>query len=515
MALELQLNPVQNQIGENLVPRQRVSSHGRSTMASENPGGATGTMDPVDIEYLEWDPEGSPVSIHMNPGVADGIAHDAIEGLEKEVGGLLLGRVVAGPHAAVWIERYQRISCDHTSGPEFILDSGEIATLEAAAANILATGELAVVGLYRSHTRPGFQLAEPDFDLIRRYFNDSSDLILLIKPERASHITGQFHAWDKVSGAHAVGGEFPFRGNMLKDESEVAAIPQVSEPPREHPRRLVPDFVPSPVEPSPSLYGLGAAPEPFARPEELTVEHGTRDRLKKWWPLLAALALVGGVLWFLLQPGRHGSSGPAPAQTAEAVRPLGLYVDPAGQTWRVSWNPNATALHEARSVQLFVREGEDQKRFDLSARDLTSGSYQYSPVAGDVTFRLEVVDKTGRISAESFRLMRAANPPAPAPAPKAVPSPATQPKAIYRAPPTVAAGIRSRIKGTVSIDVRVQIDARGHVASATPVTRQNSGLDKYLAGRAVQAARLWRFEPARENGKPVAGTQILHFVFDK
>ena len=48
-------------------------------MASENPGGATGTMDPVDIEYLEWDPEGSPVSIHMNPGVADGIAHDAIE----------------------------------------------------------------------------------------------------------------------------------------------------------------------------------------------------------------------------------------------------------------------------------------------------------------------------------------------------------------------------------------------------------------------------------------------------
>ena len=61
----------------------------------------------------------------------------------------------------------------------------------------------------------------------------------------------------------------------------------------------------------------------------------------------------------------------------------------------------------------------------------------------------------------------------------------------------------------------MQIDTRGRVVSATPVTRQHSGLDQYLAGRAVQAARLWRFEPARENGKAVEGTQVIHFVFDK
>ena len=79
----------------------------------------------------------------------------------------------------------------------------------------------------------------------------------------------------------------------------------------------------------------------------------------------------------------------------------------------------------------------------------------------------------------------------------------------------IAAGIRPRIKGTIPIDVRVQIDARGRVVSATPVTKQHSGLNEYLASRAVQAARLWRFEPARENGKAVAGTQIIHFVFEK
>src|SRR5580698_1252250 len=285
-------------------------------MTSEDTGGSTGTMDPVELEYLEWDPEGSPVSIHMNPGVADGIAHDAIEVLGLEVGGLLLGRVVSGPRPAVWIERYQRISCGHSSGPRFILNSEEITALEAAAGNILATGELSVVGLYRSHTRPGFRLEEPDFDLIRRYFNDPSDLVLLIKPGSASRIVGQFHAWDKESGAHPVGSEFPFRGHIRQDETDAPAILQISEParelpremPREQARRLVPDFIPSPVEPPPSLYGLGqnSLQEPAGRPEDLTVDHGSR--LKKWLPLLAALVLVGGVLWFLLQPGGHGPS---------------------------------------------------------------------------------------------------------------------------------------------------------------------------------------------------------------
>jgi protein TonB len=509
-------------------------------------------MDPFEIEYLEWDPEGSPVSIHMHPGVVDGIARDVIEGLETlprlplEVGGLLLGRVLAGARPAVWIERYQRISCEHRFGPQFILDSGEITALEEAARNVLAAGELAVVGFYRSNTRPRFQLEESDFELIRRYFSDSSDLILLIEPEHANGISGQFHAWDTENGSHPVGAQFPFRGRGviadsvpqtagMKDEPPAAADPsKAAEVPvlqREYPRRLVPDFVPSPVEPAPSLFGLGrnAGPDRSPSTEELPTEQRTRERLSKWLPLLAALLLLGGILWFLLQPGGHGplnSANPVPAQTGETARPIGLYVDPAGPAWRVLWNPNATALHDARNVQLFVREkddqkGDDQNRIDLSARDLASGSYEYRPAGNDVTFRLEVIDQAGKVSAESFRLVRAANPPTPPPAANASPSPTgavaqiTQPKAIYKAPPLVAAGIRPRIKGTIPIDVRVHIDANGRVVSAAPVTKHYSGLDQYLAGRAVQAARLWRFEPARENGKAVAGTQIIHFVFEK
>src|SRR5580658_6716285 len=134
-------------------------------MAIETPGNSTGTMDPVDLHkvdlhqvdlhqnveaaYFEWDPEGSPVSIHMHSGVMDGIAHDVADSLPgPEAGGLLLGRVESGPRPVVWIERYQRIPCEHRFGPQFILDSEEITGLEKAAASVIAAGDLAVVGLY-------------------------------------------------------------------------------------------------------------------------------------------------------------------------------------------------------------------------------------------------------------------------------------------------------------------------------------------------------------------------------
>jgi TonB family protein len=74
--------------------------------------------------------------------------------------------------------------------------------------------------------------------------------------------------------------------------------------------------------------------------------------------------------------------------------------------------------------------------------------------------------------------------------------------------------IKPRIKDAIPIDVRMHIDAEGRVTSAAPVAKQPSGLHAYLAGRAVEAARRWRFEPARQNGRPVPGTETIHFVFE-
>ena len=60
---------------------------------------STGSMDLTEAAYFDWDPAGSPVSIHMHMEAVAGLVRDVTEGLKSlprrglEVGGLLLGRV--------------------------------------------------------------------------------------------------------------------------------------------------------------------------------------------------------------------------------------------------------------------------------------------------------------------------------------------------------------------------------------------------------------------------------------
>ena len=193
MGLELQLIPVQNwpQGEPDSATARLCSQTGYNDDRVKHPAGQRERWTRWRFEYLEWDPEGSPVSIHMHPGVVDGIAHD--------VAGSSGRRKWADCCSDGWkpVRGLPFGSSDTSESPVSIASAAdsfwtarEIAALEEAAANILAAGELAVVGLYRSHTRPGFQLEEPDFDLIRRYFSDPSDLILLIKPKGEGGISG-------------------------------------------------------------------------------------------------------------------------------------------------------------------------------------------------------------------------------------------------------------------------------------------------------------------------------------
>ncbi len=488
-------------------------------------GHSSGTLDLTDLDYSEWNPEGAALSIHMHLDAVDGILRDLNDGpVSVEIGGLLLGRVKLsdkpGDKPAVWIDRYERIPCAHEYGPRFLLDASDHAALERAAADILAAGEVAVVGLYRSHLRDGFDLDEHDYELIRRYL---SDLILLIKPRSPSEVSARFYVHAEDGGARPAGDPFAFRGRVLNPPEPVV---------RERPRRLVPDFAPSIVE-SPAetpLAEKATMPPLLFSPRDRDVTEDAApafgERLKKWLPLLPALLLAAGAIWWFAQSSNHRVAPAAPvAASNQVARPLGLAVEPMGSAWQVSWNPNATALHDAHSVQLFVRAGDDQNRIDLSPHDLSAGIYKYEPAGNDVTFRLEVVEGSGRVSAESFRFVRSDlphdKPAVPARAPKApAVAPATpvhriEPKVIHRAPPVIASGVRPRLTTPVALDVRVQIDARGRVTSAAPVVKPHKGLETYLAGTAVKAARLWRFEPARENGKPVAGAQTLHFVFQQ
>ncbi len=235
--------------------------------------------------------------------------------------------------------------------------------------------------------------------------------------------------------------------------------------------------------------------------------------------MLGAFTLLAISVLMLFQPWKSAptkAAAPVPAPAAEPFRPLGLFVDAKGAEWRVTWNQTATPLQNPRSVDLFVREGEEQNRLDLTPQERTAANYAYRPKGSDVMFRLEVTDAAGRVSAESFRVLRQGTAVA-APASKPIApalAAAIPPKAIRKVAPEVPASIKSRIKASVPIDVKVQVDAKGRVTSAGPV-KKHTGVEGFLAQKAVAAAKQWKFTPAKRDGKAVAGSQTIHFVFDR
>jgi len=85
---------------------------------------------------------------------------------------------------------------------------------------------------------------------------------------------------------------------------------------------------------------------------------------------------------------------------------------------------------------------------------------------------------------------------------------------VHKASPAVPSNLRSVVENSVSVDVKVVIDATGKVVSAVPA-EANMPAQKMLAPQAVQAALLWRFQPARKNGQPVRSESLLKFAFER
>ncbi|MDQ6708109.1 MAG: TonB family protein, partial [Acidobacteriota bacterium] len=84
---------------------------------------------------------------------------------------------------------------------------------------------------------------------------------------------------------------------------------------------------------------------------------------------------------------------------------------------------------------------------------------------------------------------------------------------LLRVRPEISEGIRSRITRETVVLVKVNIDATGRVTRATPITRGDSVIT-YVGLRASEAARSWRFEPAKNNSIPAPSSQVIRFVFE-
>lgn len=81
---------------------------------------------------------------------------------------------------------------------------------------------------------------------------------------------------------------------------------------------------------------------------------------------------------------------------------------------------------------------------------------------------------------------------------------------LQRVMPDVPPQASATIHGKVTVVIRVAVDASGAVSNAT---FESEGPSKYFARLALDAARQWKFQPARSGGQAVPGAWNLRFEF--
>jgi TonB family protein len=112
---------------------------------------------------------------------------------------------------------------------------------------------------------------------------------------------------------------------------------------------------------------------------------------------------------------------------------------------------------------------------------------------------------------------------APSPAPSSVrstPRPATNTatsgivpgQVLQQVLPDVPRSASNTIQGTVRVSVRAQVDPAGEVAGVQFVS---AGPSRYFARLASEAARRWKFTPARRDGRDFPSAWILRFEFTR
>jgi TonB family protein len=280
-----------------------------------------------------------------------------------------------------------------------------------------------------------------------------------------------------------------------------------------------------------------------------------------------------GALWYLLLIGLVASvcflgypQQPIKVFSSTLSRTTGtpalLEVDHEGTDLRVSWNHDAPAIALARSGLISIRDGNTlhrELRFD-NEQLRTGQMLLYSPSNHSVQVGLEVVGSTGQHAHESVLVLGArdsapptnestalllissngsrrvvsnavyagAGEPAVASKPGAAAStsaterdPAGEQiassgfvhgKVVHQVVPKVSRRERKAIRGMVRVNVRVRVDPSGGVAAAALDSRTPRN---YFATRALQAARRWKFEPAKLHRRRISSEWMLRFQFKR
>jgi hypothetical protein len=422
---------------------------------------ASAIGDSVDSVRCRWDaPDGS-ASVSFSCEDIDrlrGLTIDAFLSLPKrgvEIGGFLLGRIESTDPLSISIEGFEPVPCEHKYGPSYVLSEADRGHFTEVLDRLQATSDRQIVGFYRTYTPREPALDAADQDLIRTYFSGLQNVFLLIRPLSSLECTAAFVLWKngelQTEPQYA---SFPFRSDQMAVPVELprpTAPP--ARPPELPPRKAVSQPISAPVRPPRILITDLPVPTPRpVRPPRFTEDDFEPPREIPWfWILLFCLVVVtGGVVLYTRTSNQQQPPAKPPIAESREIAPA---PPPVREV------PQAAPKEPESAIPI-----------------------PQPPPA-------ERVETSPNIA------------------------PWVAPVAVHQVQPGIPPGIRARIHDRIIVPVVVHVTASGKVTSAFADGNGDS-LYRYLGERAVVAAKLSQFRPARsKSGTPMEASKTLYFVF--
>lgn len=359
-------------------------------------------------ETFLWEPPGKGVSVRLDLDVVDRLLAEVLRGFGVipkrgiEIGGVLLGEYVAP--GVVHVTDYETVACQHSRGSSYLLNAEETQKLRGVCDRWLSNpgGHTTVVGLFRSHTREGFQLTVEDADLMDRMVPDPAAVMLLVKPYATRVSMGGFFFREDggIQKMDAPYLEFPFRRRELAGE-----LPEAPAPAPESEGEAAPVSSNKPAPAAELSFGGYNQGDKGAMTETITSEQsyglsgaqaevtegGQKKRSRTGWvwiPLSFIFLLLGVVLGFQVALS-VGSRLPSSLRPPDPFS-LSLVASQSGNSVHVRWDRNAPAIQNAPRGVLHIQDGTSEQRVELDALQLLNGFVIYRRPAESVKFRLEV-----------------------------------------------------------------------------------------------------------------------------
>jgi proteasome lid subunit RPN8/RPN11 len=373
----------------------------------------------TDSTTLTWSVPECPFTIECSARVLDDIrlaVTDAFFSLPRggaEIGGILLGRFDRG---RLIVNDYAALDCEHAYGPSFVLSPPDEARLRDLQASYVAVpGGQRPVGWYHSHTRSEIFLSDADLAIHDRFFPESWQVALVMKPHTFQPARIGFFFRQGDGSVHATAS---YREEALEampflqvPAGAPTALPMNDPPPRSF--RPAPFAAPAqdslPLEADPPsadmpLADVRLADVPLDEPAavdlpvpKFAIESASDAR--RWMVVGIGIVACLGTLVAAFEvrdmwlPRVLAAIRPVPIVTPPLPAPapsLGLNtIDREGQL-QIGWDRSSPAVQGASDALLEITDGPLPVAIQLDTAHLETGSFTYARTTEKVDVKLIV-----------------------------------------------------------------------------------------------------------------------------